>query len=240
MADGEELARTGMTARNPNPSRAQQIVIVGQKRSGKTEIAYRLFESYPFDRIAVDPTGDLKMPEDTEELVEIPYRWPGTPLESVAPEPRSKRRTLHYVPEYGADDYAEQIDRAVGLAFNHRRTCLFVDEGHEAFPIPPGPHARRALRHSRHQDLTLIVATPRPQGIDTLVLSQADWGYFFKLRNPNDRKRVADSIGWDPKSFDEDMYDLGPHEYLRWDAEGDDLAHFPAMPEHLLKHHNDG
>jgi DNA helicase HerA-like ATPase len=100
---------------------------------------------------------------------------------------------------------------------------------------------RRALRQGRHQHLTMILATPRPLTVDPLVLSQSDWVYVFRLPNPNDRKRVAESIGWDPKDFDEAVFALGPYEYLRYQADATggagDLAHFPPLPPELIRHH---
>ena len=99
---------------------------------------------------------------------------------------------------------------------------------------------RRALRQGRHADLTLILATPRPLTVDPLVLSQADWVYIFKLRNPADRKRVAETIGWDPKDIDAAIADLAPFEYLRFDSAKDDLAHFPPLPANLIRHHKAG
>jgi len=224
-----------------DPHKAIQVAVVGKKGSGKTELAWLLFESYPFDRVLVDPNQDIQVdPETTEDLEEpIPTRWPGQTVEALDERrERRQRRTLRYVPDFGSPEYREELDRAVGLAYGHPRTLLFVDEAHEAAPAGrTPPHMRRALRQGRHRHLSMILATPRPVTVDPLVLSQADWVYVFKLPNPNDRKRVAETIGWDPKSFDEAVFDLGPFEHLRYDAARDDLAHMPAIPPELIKHH---
>lgn len=223
-------------ARQPQPHKPSQISILGKKGYGKTELGWLLFESYPYDRLLVDPNSDIKAdPETTEDLDEIPARWPSHRFE------RGERNTLRYVPDFGAHDYLDEIDRAIGMAYAHGPTvptAVFVDEAHEALPAGrTPPHARRALRQGRHQDLTLIFATPRPMTCDPLMISQADWVYIFKLPHPADRKRVAENIGWDPKDFDEAVHQLDKFEYLRFDSAEDDLAHFPPLPEDKLAHH---
>ena len=225
-------------SRNPDPAKPTQIAVVGKKGSGKTELAVVLFDSYPRDRLGIDPNGDIHFPPDAVELdPPIPARWPGHLFERVTGE-RRKPQTLRYVPNFAEPDYLEQMDRAVGLAYGHPGTMLLVDEAHEVAPANrTPPHMRRALRQGRHHDLSLILVTPRPLTVDPLVVSQADWVYVFKLPNPNDRKRVAESIGWDPKAFDEAVHDLEQFEYLRYDSGRDDLAHFPALPAELIRHH---
>jgi hypothetical protein len=221
-------------ARNPDPRKAQQIAIVGKKGEGKTELGFLLFDSYPGPKIAIDPNGDLKMPEHTLELAApLPTKWPA-PGDFPDPE----RQVARFVPDFGTNTYETEIDEALGLAYGHRGVCTFVDECHAAFPAGrTGPHARRCLRQGRHHDLTQINADLRPMLLDPLVLANADWVYVFKLKNPADRKRVAESIGWEPHDFDDAVQALGPHEYLRYDDAIDDLAHFPALPDELLKRH---
>jgi hypothetical protein len=220
-------------ARNPDPRKAQQIAIVGKKGEGKTELGYLLFDSYPGPKLAIDPNGDLKMPEHTLELsAPLPTRWPESDF------PDRDRPVARFVPDFGSPTYEEEIDEALGLAYSHRGVCTFVDECHAAFPAGrTRPHARRALRQGRHHDLTQINADLRPMLLDPLVLANADWVYVFKLKNPADRKRVAESIGWEPRDFDDAIAALGPHEYLRYDDAIDDLAHFPPLPDELLKRH---
>jgi hypothetical protein len=219
--------------RNPDARKAQQIAVVGKKGEGKTELSFLLFDSYPGPKLAIDPNGDLKMPENTLRLeLPLPHRWP------TAQFPDEKRQVALFVPDPGSPTFLDDVDQAVGLAYAHRGVCLFVDECHDAFPSTgTKPHGRRALRQGRHHDLTGIYADLRPMRTDPLVIANADWVYMFKLKNPADRRRCADSIGWNPKDFDDAMEALGPFEYLRYDDEIDDLAHFPPLPEELLKHH---
>lgn len=236
-----------MTSSGPSdPRKPVQIAVVGKKGSGKTELAFRFFDTYPGDRLVIDPNGDLDVPEETLELVTpLPTRWPGAAYDEFAEEhglpassSRKRRGTFRFIPDPAEPDFREEMDRAVGLAFAHQRTCLFFDECHEGAPAgQTPPHMRRALRQGRHARLTLILATPRPLTVDPLVISQADYVYVFKIPNPADRKRVAETIGWDPKDFDAGVHGLGPFEYLRYDAAADDLAHFPALPASVIAHH---
>jgi hypothetical protein len=99
---------------------------------------------------------------------------------------------------------------------------------------------RRSLRQGRHREQTLILATPRPVTVDPLVIANANWVYVFKLPNPNDRKRVAETIGWEPKDFDAAVFDLSDFEYLRYDGKKDELVHLPPLPAEALKHHRPG
>lgn len=229
----EETNPDPAAGRNPDASRACQIAVVGKKGEGKTELAYLLFDSYPYDRLAIDPNADLKLPEHTLELTPpIPTRWPASQFKD------EDDQVAVFKPDFGSPTYREEIDEALGLAYAHRKTCVFVDEAHEAFPASRTlPHARRCLRQGRHHELTLICATPRPLTVDPLVIANADWVYIFKLKNPADRRRIADSIGWDPKAFDRAVDELGPFEYLRYDDKTDDLAHFPPLPIDLIRHH---
>ncbi len=227
-----------------NPHKATQITIVGKKGSGKTELGWLLFESYPYDRVLVDPNGDIKVTEDTEDLEPGEGgRWP-----AADPTDRKRRRTFRYVPDFGDPDHLEDLDRVVGMAYSHPRTLLMVDEAHEAAPAGRTPsHMRRALRQGRHRQLSTIYVTPRPLTVDSLMLSNSDWVYVFRLPNPNDRRRVAETIGWDPRDFDEAVHALGPYEYLRHgpakepaDGHTDELVHMPALPKDRIVGHRPG
>lgn len=230
------------------------ILAVGKKRSGKSVLARLLADSYPGDLAVIDVAGDdgptgpgvitLRGTVDT-----LPTRWP----EDQRPEDGG-RMVLRYVPDAGSPTWAEDMDHVVGMALQQGRrqrdrgrvgAALLI---HEIGVVAPAgqtrPHMRRALMHNRHNGLTLIMCGPRPQTVDPLVLQQSDLIYVFELLNPADRKRLAETIGWSPADFDAAVRDLGPHEYLRFDAnevkpeEGQPdmrLVHFPALPPDAVK-----
>jgi hypothetical protein len=178
---------------------------------------------------------------------ELPPRWP----ESLRRERRPM--ILRYVPDAGSPTFLEDMDAVVGLALSHsgnpNPVMILI---HEIGRVCPAnrtqPNMSRVLNHNRHHDLTLVACGPRPQTIDPLVLQQADLVYIFELNNPNDRRRVAESIGWDPKELDTEVAALGAHEYLRADARepkpeqpGDEdyrLVSFAALPEDVVNQVN--
>jgi hypothetical protein len=239
-----------------DPAAAAILLAVGKKGSGKTVMILTLAQSWPYDMVVIDVAGDDgPMPRklgtgthDVHELkgtvADLPRSWPEY-LRSDPPRPM----ILRYVPDPGSPTELEDMDAVVGLAYQHsgnpQPVMLIVHEVGRVWPVNrTPPHGRRALNHSRHRDLTIGAAGPRPQTIDPLVLQQADVVYTFELRNPADRRRVAETIGWDPDEFDELNHALGAHEYTRFDArepkpeqEGDTdwrLVHFAALPEDVV------
>jgi hypothetical protein len=70
----------------------------------------------------------------------------------------------------------------------------------------------------------------RPVGIDPLVIGQADYTYVFDLPQPQDRKRVAENIGWPPGEVDRAVEALPEHGYLRHDRKAHELVSFPPLP----------
>jgi hypothetical protein len=230
-----------------DPNKAIIVACVGKKRSGKSQLARVLFDSFPGDRVVIDLSGDdgpfpdkersiFKMPDPT------PVRWP----EHLRAEGRPM--TLYFRPDPGSATFIEDQDEVIGLTLRHgpdKRTAVLVHEmGILARSGEVKPHAKRLLHHNRHRNVTLIACAPRPITMDSLVISQSDLVYVFKLPNPNDRRRIAENIGWDPADFDAAVHDLGEHEYLRYDdsaPEPDDgrpnlkLVHFPALPADVIR-----
>lgn len=203
--------------------RSHFIAAFGKKGSGKSFLAQRFWDTWPGDRLVIDVCGDIDAGEDTTLLRDpLPMHWP-TGMDG-------ERVSLRYVPDPGSGEYRDDLDRAVGLAFGHRGSLLWIDEvGEVTNANATGPNMRRALQQGRHRDLSMIMCGPRSIDINPLVISQADLVYVFDVPHPRDRERIAAVIGYPPKDFDAAVHELGEHEYLRWD--GEELVAFPALPK---------
>src|SRR5207302_9297492 len=140
---------------------------------------------------------------------------------------------LRYCPDPGSPDYADDLDRAVGLAFFHPRgpRLLWIDEIAELTGANrTGPNLRRALHQGRHRQLSMLMCGPRAKHINPLVLGNADVVYVFELPHPHDQDAVAGAIGVPPKKLQAAIGGLGQFEYLRYDSRSKELLHFPPLP----------
>lgn len=217
----------------------------GKRKSGKSIMGTMLFRAYPGDRIVIDVAGDDgPMGPDVVELkgdvTELPRRWP------EAQRKDKERMTLRYVPDPGSKTRLEDVDAVVGLAMSHGNCALLIHEANYTAPsgrVPP--HMNRLLHQNRHRKVTAIFCDPRPITVDSLVLAQSDVVYIFEMNVVQDRERIAKTVNWSVRDFSDAVSDLGPHEYLRYDAnqpkpETDDdpdyrLVHFAALPEDVVK-----
>lgn len=236
-----------------DPDRGEFLFLSGKKGSGKSVLARRFFDGFPYDKLVIDPTGDVRADLQSDgvpfvDLTEpLPPRFPRAPADYGAPtitfEENGRRHrtppvdrapqyvTAVYVPDMGSKEAEDEMDRALGLGLRNGRTAVWVDEiGTLTRNGKTPPNLRRALHHGRHSQLTLIMCGPRPKDIDPLCVSQADHVFTFMTRNPMDRKRICENIGWEPDEFDEAMFALGKFEYLWYDNREDTLTHMPKLP----------
>jgi hypothetical protein len=204
---------------------AHHIAMFGRKNSGKSVLAQRFWDSYPYDRLVIDPTGDVDPgdPKTKNLTTPLPSRWPGA-LEQ-------ERTTLRFAADPGSATYHDDLDQAAGLAFTHGRCLLWVDEVGELTDANRTPPAmRRILHQSRHRKLSLLLCGPRPIDVNPLVVSQADYLAIFELPNPDDRKRVANVMGYRLAELEEAHGLLVDHGYLWWDAARRELEVRPPIP----------
>lgn len=216
--------------------RPLQIFVCGRKGSGKSELTHVLWQSWPDDRVVIDVPHDFiakghedRLPpeERTQHLDSpVPARWP-----AHLKDPGQPRLSLTYEPDVGADDYREEMDRVVGMAYTHGDCLIVIEE--VGLVAPAGqtlPHTRRLLHMGRHHRVYSVLNAPRPMDIDPLVIANADVVYVFDLPQPADRKRVADNIGYSPREFDQAVGALPDHGYLRYVAARRELLEFPPLP----------
>jgi len=239
-------------------SRPILITCLGKKGSGKSVMGKYLFASYPYDRLVIDVAGDdgpMRADLPGQTVVELhgdcsslPARWPEHERKD------RERITVRYVPDAGSPTFIEDMDYVIGLGRSHERTAILVHEmGVLASSNRTPPHTRRLLQMSRHAvpgqgksgKTSAIFCGPRALTMDPLVIAQSDLVFVFEMPNPDDQKRVADTIGWPREDFVDGMNRLGEYGYLRYDArqarperpEDPDLRLLlcPALPEDIAR-----
>lgn len=234
------------------------IVCAGRKGQGKSELAYVLWDSWDGDRIVVDTTGSVgKLHPEPETLdlvtgessVKAPCTRPSGPPPARFPDhyrEAGQRLSLRYVPDHSSPDMIDDVDRVIGLAFSQGDVLLWLEESGLYAPANRVPPNMKAANHmGRHKNLTMVHTMPRLMDVDPLIPAQADVIYAFDLPNPNDRQRLADVAGWDRRSIDDAIAELGDHEYLRVHTKEHELAIFPPIPlpkrrRHIQAHLEDG
>lgn len=207
------------------------IVVVGRKGTGKTVLAKMFWDSWEGDRVLVDMTGDVgrDFPDPHTYDLDLvpPHVWP-----DHLQEPEDTRLSLRYVPDVGDPDWRELLDQLLGLCYSHGDLLIWIDDAGLVLEVGKlGPNGKRILQFGRHQDINLLLTMPRTQTIEVLALSQADVIYSFDLPNVNDRKRLADNIGWDARDVDAANAELEDHGYLRAHVRAHELAIFPPLPK---------
>lgn len=215
-----------------DPDKGGQIFVGGKKGSGKSVMARNLFDSFPYDRLVIDVTGDVSADLRRDGVKFTKLTPDALPLRFPSRGPDGEPVTAVLVPDMGDEREAmAQMDRALGLALDNRKTLAWVDEvGAATRNGITLPNLRRALHHGRHKQITLLLCGPRPKDIDPLCVSQADHVFIFRMPNPADRKRIAENIGWPPDRLDAAVHELQLHEYLWFNGPEDTLSHMPPLP----------
>lgn len=227
MADVDE-------APPPDPDKAFYVFASGKKGSGKSVVCRSWFEPYPNDRVVVDPTHDLAADfrRDGIEFTELRGGF-DLPARLPAFDPRHPK-TYVFSPDMGADTAFDDMDRVTGLALGRGPTLLWCDEyGQQTTGNKTGPNMRRALHHGRHDNLTLLLACPRPMDINGLAINQADLVYMFVTNNPDDRARIAKNIGIDVADIDqinEELKRQGAHWHMCYDDRVNRVEIRPPLP----------
>lgn len=215
-------------------SKPMIICVFGKKGSGKSVFNRRVYQSWPFDKIAIDVNGNAEPGDDAEKLtLPLPKQWPAGAVK-IGERPRP--RNLHFVADPGSPTYRDDLDRAVGVALlpQARRTLVWAGEVGELMPNGrPGPYMNRLLMQNRHYNCSALFDGPRPVYVSPMVLLQANYVVVYDLPNPSDRKRLAETIGWKPAAFDrecEETFGRGEFWFLMYDAQAKRLYRCPPLP----------
>jgi energy-coupling factor transporter ATP-binding protein EcfA2 len=163
-------------------------VLVGMTGSGKTTLARLLLEPFPYVA-CIDPKGMLD--------------WPGyerhTRLKDLV---KSTAKRLNYAPDPEELRDLETIDAFFRFIYLRRNTFLYVDEVYAvAYRNEIPPHYHSILTRGRERGNGLLSATQRPMQIPTVIMSEAESWYVFRLSMEGDRRKVEQSIGLDSEKI---------------------------------------
>ncbi len=220
----------------PDPREAFYVFATGMKGRGKSHYCRAWFDAYPYDKLVIDPTHDVR--EDLRaEGAEFTDLGDGHVLPTRFPVSNDESRpyvTAVFCPDMGSPTAMDDIDRAAGLLLRGRgsRGMLWYDEaGVATTGARTPPNARRVLHHGRHHNLHLLSAGPRAMDIDPLFIAQADLVAMFRCPQVYDVERVARTVGYDPAELAGLNRDwCQGHRYLLYDARDEQLYKMPPLP----------
>jgi hypothetical protein len=218
--DDDELAEASLRF---DARKGGFLASFGPKGTGKSELSYRLFASYPYDALLLDVTGDVDPQHKlTEPLPRPLLEAAGTLLDYLAQlddggasledpaavaeltgrvhaawhdDATNRPRRYRYVPNLLRKDWLTRLDAVLGLAYLHGRCCVFADEIGVIAPAGRTPPFMRAVLHmGRHRALSMLMPGPRPAGLDPLVLGQADVVTIHGQLHELDVRRLAEHL----------------------------------------------
>lgn len=157
--------------------------IVGTTGSGKTYLASLLLRPRP-DVVVIDPKhqfeltgsahGKAVVTEDFREVVK--HQGPGP---------------LIYRPSLA--ECAQGIPWFWVWIWFRENTLVYVDEvAAITKPVTIPPDFARCIQQGRSRNIGVWCGTQRPARVPIVILSEAEHDFVFRLRNPEDLKRMAE------------------------------------------------
>lgn len=163
--------------------RNDRAIFLGATGSGKTTLAKALM--YGLKNVAIiDPKRTFRLPES----------WsPTTTDDREIVETWDKSTPLIYRPDAESLRRPDASDWFFEWAFNRGNTLVYVDE---AMLVTNGTNPpifyAACIQQGRERGVGVWHATQRPSRVPIVLLSESEHVFAFRLRNPDDRKRVAD------------------------------------------------
>jgi hypothetical protein len=228
----EDLAREALTV---DPTRSTITLLIGGKGCGKSEAARIVFDSWPADRLVIDPTGDARPDDPATIALVAPFPSQLPEPDPEADPPQTRVTVWARINPGSATLKADQND-ATNMALHprHRRKLIWRDEfglGVSANTMTDAD--RTLLMSSRHYEASALLCCPRPRHMPVLALAQADRILVWALPNPDDREHVAKNFGVSLPLFEREYHDnrrRGRHAFLLLDRHNDALLNCPPLP----------
>jgi hypothetical protein len=164
------------------PRRTDRAFLCGQTGSGKTTLARVLLDTRTYVAVL-----DVK----------LNLAWPGyrvikkmSDLDKVDPVEDPK---IIFRPSLDDMDNISRLDRFFAWVYDRGNTTCYVDE---VFGVTKGQQLPRmygaCLTRGREFSVEMWSASQRPKDIPSVVMSEAEHVYAFRLRMPQDRVRIED------------------------------------------------
>jgi energy-coupling factor transporter ATP-binding protein EcfA2 len=204
-------------------------LLVGATGSGKTHLGRALISNSPkypviiFDTKIDDAFESIpnSVIIDGLDLSQANWRYPVQIFRPLGHE---------YEPKI-LDDFLEEV-------YLQGDCTLWIDEVTQVTGgrVIPGIGFLDVCTRGRQKKITTIFGTQRPRGIPSVVLTESEVFYVFKLTSPEDRKRIVDYTGYN--AFQEIL----PDRWFRYFRQGrppvlmSPLGDYPvAIPKPLPK-----
>jgi hypothetical protein len=164
------------------PRFTDRAFLVGMTGSGKTTLARKMLELRTFV-VALDYKRTLKWPE---------YQL----CQSLRELEKATFPRLVYRPnmvDFASEDNTEKLWEWL---YKRGNTTIYVDETALSVDARSLPlYYRACLMQGREHNIEVWSATQRPLDIPSIVGSESEHVYAFRLRLPQDRKRVEELTG---------------------------------------------
>lgn len=164
------------------PQRTDRAILVGQTGSGKTTLAKAILAQRKYVVIF-----------DAKGLID----WTGyRRYTSLKMAVESEHERILYAPNHTELRDEEYWDGFFEWIYTRQNCTVYIDEVFSICKrenIPPFYHA--CLTRGRERKIEVFSSTQRPRSIPSVIKSESENWYVFRLQLPQDRKAVRDTIG---------------------------------------------
>ncbi len=204
----------------PEWKRSDRVVVIGSTRSGKSVLARRMFEAMAPPRAVVDPKDDA-------EATGGGYRDRRVAVTFSDPARLPDADSIRFVPR-DPYDFAAYDTLYRGL-FARRGIFVWTDEAGIIAPSAGGPAGfRRLVTQGARFGIGHVALNQRPVDLDKALWANAEQIITFRVGDPDDVRRLANTGPTTPKALEERIRRLPPFGFLWYGARDQRWRVIPA------------